>query len=888
MIRGAPPPALAEGLLALLLPADERDDVLGDLEENYRIRERHHGRARARAWYWGQALTAPLWIWGERGSSMISLSRKDIRFAVRTLRRSAGFTSVALITLAVGIGATTAIFSVVNGVLLEALPYPESDRLVDISHTALGIGVERLPSAIGMHLVYAEGNRSFEEMALYSNTTANLTGGDVPEYVRLGLATPSMFRVLQVEAALGRTFTEQEGLPGGPSVVLLTHRFWMDRFGGSPDAIGRSLMLGGVANEVVGVLPEGFDFLSRELIAWRPFPIDPASGEFGGFNQPGLARLRPGVTPEQARADLAGLFPVVSERFSLFSPEMIRNAALTVEVRPYLDVVVGNVRTALWILMATVSFVLLIACANVANLLLVRAEGRQREVALRTAMGADRRHLYGQFLTESFILAGAGGLLGLGLAAQGLELLRSLGPQNLPRLHQIGLSGEVLLFTALVTIAATVVFGVIPVLRHQDSETAGALRDGSRGSTVSKGGQRARTLLVVSQVAFALMLLVGSGLMIRSFGRLHDVELGFDPAGVLTFRVALPSTSYPDMEATTAFHLDFVDRLGAIPGVEVAGASSFIPLSGFTAVDPLMLEERPPEPGQVPPVAASRAATRGYFDALGIPLRHGRMLERADAEQRQPVVVVSEQVVETFFEGRDPLGRGVAQGIPEQPDTWSQVVGVVGDVPYVSLTDAPMGTVYFPVGRADGVRGTWLSSSMDYVVRTPLPPTSLVPAVRRALAELDPGLPIANVRTLSDVTRGARAQMAFTMIMLAIAAAVGLLLGSVGLYGVISYVTTQRTQEIGVRMALGAEAGAVRLMVMRHGMAVTLAGIAVGLFGAWGLSRYMESVLYEVSATDPLTFFGVSAVLLAVAAVATWLPAYRAARIDPALALRWE
>ncbi len=819
---------------------------------------------------------------------MITLSGQDIRYAARSFRRSPGFTAVALATLALGIGATTAIFSVVNAVLLEGLPYQEPDRLVDISHTALGIDIERLPSSIGMHLVYGEQNRSFEEVALYGNTTANLTGGDVPERVRLGVATPSLFRVLGVDAIRGRTFTEEEGLPDGPAVLLITHRFWTDRFGAGADAIGQTLMLNGLPNEIVGVLPESFEFIDPELVAWRPIAVDPATAEFGGFNQPGLARLRPGVTPEQAQADLAGLLPAVSERFPLLSVEMMRNAALTVEVRPYIDVVVGNVRTALWILMGTVSFVLLIACANVANLLLVRAEGRQREVALRTAMGADRGHLYGQFLTESFLLASAGGLLGLGLATQGLRLLRTLGPDNLPRMNQIGVSGDVLLFTAITILAATVVFGIIPVLRHRDAGTAAALRDGSRGATVSKGGQRARTLLVVSQVAFALILLVGSGLMLRSFGRLQDVELGFDPESVLTFRLSLPSTSYPDMESTTAFHLAFLDRIEAIPGVDVAGVSSFIPLTGFTAVDPLLLEDRPTEPGGVPPVVASRAASPGYFEALGIPLRSGRMLERADAQQRLPVVLLSERAVATFFEGRDPLGRNVAQGIPQQPDAWSQVVGVVGDVPYVSLTERPMGTVYFPVGRADRVRGMWLSSSLDYVARTAVPPTSIVPVVRRALAELDPSLPIANIRTLEEVTRRAGAQMQFTMIMLAIAAAVGLLLGSVGLYGVISYVTTQRTQEIGVRIALGAEAGVVRAMVMRQGMAVAAAGVALGLFGAWALSRFMESILYEVSATDPVTFIGVSAVLVVVAAAATWLPAYRAARIDPALALRQE
>ena len=887
-MTNTPPPRWAVRLLGLLLPRDARAEILGDLEENYGLRAASDGQRRAGLWYWSQVLTLPFWIWGDRGGSMISISSQDVRYALRSFRRSPGFTSVALVTLALGIGATTAIFSVVNAVLLEALPYEDSDRLVDISHTALGIDVERLPSATGLHLVWGEQNNSFEELALYSTRAANLTGIDTPERIFMGVATPSLFRILGVEAALGRTFTEEEGVPGGPRIVLLSHRFWMDRLGGAPDAVGQTIQLNGVSTEVVGVLPEGFDFLDPDILAWRPVVIDPATDDFGGFNYPGIGRLRPGVTIEQAQADLAGLFPRASERFPLLSGDMIRNAQLTVEVRPYLDVVVGQVRTALWILMGTVSFVLLIACANVANLLLVRAEGRLREVALRTAMGADRGHLYGQFLTESFLLAGAGAILGLGLATQGLRLLKALGPEDLPRMAQIGIGGEVLVFTAVTAIVATVIFGIIPVLRHRDVATARTLRDGSRGSTASRGGQRARTLLVVSQVAFALILLVGSGLMLRSFAQLQRVDLGFDSTDVLTFRVSLPSTSYPDIEATTPFHHALLDRLQAIPGVEVAGASSFMPLTGFTAMDPLMLEDDPVEPGEVPPVVASRAVTPGYFEALRIPLRSGRMLRRSDSELREPVVLLSEAAVGTFFRDRDPLERTVAQGIPQAPDRWSRVVGVVGDVPYVSMIEAPTGTVYFPIGMAQGVRGLWLAASADYVIRTSVPPTSILPSVRAAVRDLDPALPIARIRTMEQVTRESRSQMAFTMVMLGIAATVGLLLGSIGLYGVISYVTAQRTQEIGVRMALGAEAGRVQGMVMRQGLTVAAAGVAIGLLGAWGLSRFMESVLYEVSASDPITFAGVSVVLLLVATAATWIPAHRAARIDPAGALRQD
>ncbi|NIP56565.1 MAG: FtsX-like permease family protein [Gemmatimonadetes bacterium] len=445
-----------------------------------------------------------------------------------------------------------------------------------------------------------------------------------------------------------------------------------------------------------------------------------------------------------------------------------------------------------------------------------------------------------------------------------------------------------LAFTGGITLVAALVFGLIPVLRSRASGKAAVLRDGYRGSTDGRGGHRARKLLVVSQVAFALILLVGSGLMIRSFQRLQRVDPGFSPEGVLTFRVALPDAEYPDVEATASFHQRFLERLEALPGVAVAGTSSHLPLSGFSAMDPLVVEGRPQDPDEVPPIVAMRAATPGFFRALDIPLHRGRMLERADADSRAQVALLSQRAVAIFFEGADPLQRQVAQGLVNDHAEWSRVVGVVGDVHWQSLTEPPMGTIYYPIRPADSVNKSWLVRNMSYALKTSVPPTSLTPAVRRTLAELDPNLPLARVRTLERIVGESRAQMEFTMLLLGIAAGIGLLLGSVGLYGVLAFVTAQRTREIGVRIALGAEASSVRGIVLRQGLAVTGAGVVVGLAGAATLSRFMESVLYEVSATDPLTFAAVPAILLAVAAVATWLPARRAAGTDPVRALRWE
>ncbi len=881
------PPRLASWLAGLLVPEEERVGILGDLHENYLARVRALGAFQAGIWYCGQVLGLSIWFWGEGGKAMVALSGNDVRYAVRGFLRSPVFTAITLLTLGLGIGANTAIFSVVDGVLLEPLPYPESDRLTAISFTAPGLDLEWLPSSIGAYLVQREEARTLDEVALYAKEASNLTGDGDPRRITIGRATPSLFTVLRVDAALGRTFTEEEGLPGVAPIAVITDRLWSEYFDASPDVLGRTLQLDGNAIEVIGVLRPGFEFSDPDVQLWTPLPVDPNETVFSGFNYPSVARMAPGIDPEEAQRELNALLPRMAERFEGITMEMLENASLSAVAQRYVDSVVGDVKTVLLILMGTVGFVLLIACANVANLLMVRAESRQKEVAIRTAMGADRGHLYGQFLVESGLLALLGGGLGLVLAQSGLRLLKALGPAGVPRMDDIGIDGSVLFFTAVISVAAALIFGLIPVLRHRRGAMADALRDGYRGSTSGGPGHRVRQLLVASQVAFALILLVGSGLMLRSFRQLLDVDPGFRPNNVLTFRISLPAGGYPDRDATASFHHRFLERLSALPGVEVAGAVNTLPLGGLSGVDPLVVEGRPLGPNDVPPVINTRVATPGFFEALGIPLDRGRMLERRDAESAMPVALLSRRAAEIFFPDQDPLDQQVAQGLPvEHDDVWSRVVGVVGDVHYMSLTQAPLGAIYYPIRPADGVRWDGLSRSVEFVVRTAVPPTSVVPAVRRVLAELDPSLPMARVRTLEQITREARAGMWFTLVLLGIAAAVGLLLGSVGLYGVISYVTGQRTREIGVRMALGAEVRSVRGMVMRQGMGLTLGGVGLGLVGAWGLTRFMKSVLYEVSTTDPATYAGVSALLLLVSAAATWIPARRASRTDPVRAMQ--
>jgi len=820
---------------------------------------------------------------------MMGTSLQEARFAIRRFLRKPGFTLVTLLTLALGMGANTAIFSVVDGVLLEPLPYPDEAELVSIRHDAPGLDFIGMPSSTGLHVFYSQASRSFDALALYNATTMTLTGDDAPERVVAAQATPTLFDVLQAEPAMGRRFSEEEGIPGGPAVAIISDALWAERFARAPDVVGRTLQVAGTATEIIGVMPPKFAFPSPDVRLWTPLRVDPAGTDFGGFNYPAIARLKDNVTPAAAQADLNALVPRLSERFPiLFTPEMIANSGIAVDVHPYVDDVVGAVRPVLLVLMATVGFVLLIACANVANLMLVRAEGRSKEVAIRSAIGASGSHFLVGYFTESFILAATGGILGILLAQGGLRVLLSRGAQNIPRLEQVGIDPSVLLFTGGVIVLATLVFGLIPVLKGRSSSVADVIRDGTRGSTTGRTGKRVRSLLVASQVAFALILLVGSGLTLRSFTALQHVDPGFDHESVMTFRIPLPNADYPSDEERAQFTAELVDRLEAIPGVLTAGAVSHLPLSGANGMDPLLVEGEPLDPDKIPPIIMMRAATPSYFDALGIELVEGRMLNASDVDQRSGAVLVSQRVVDLFFDGQNPVGRRVAQGIPAEHDPWSTIVGVVRDVHYASLVDEPMGAIYYPLVQAEGVGKGWLTVNMGYTVKTSVPPASIVPAVRREVAQMDSRLPIANVRTMEDRVRDARAPMAFTMLMLALAAGVGLLLGAIGLYGVISYVTVQRTKEIGVRLALGAESRAVRGMIVRQGMAVTAVGLLAGLAGAYALSRFMETLLFHVHANDPLTFGGVTVTLMLVGLAATWIPAARAAGADPVKALRSE
>ena len=826
-----------------------------------------------------------------RGARGIERAAFDVRFAIRQLRKTPGFTAAAVLTLALGIGGNAAVFSVVNGVLLRPLAYPDAGRLVSITHrTRGGTLPERLPSSSAAHVVYEADSRTFESLALYTTWHGGLTGGDAqPDWVNVVTAQRTLFDVLRVRPARGRTFTAAEDAPGGPGVVLIGDALWRTRYGADPGIIGRTLTLDGVTREVIGIMPASFAFPTPEAQLWVPLRRD--RNDLSGFNISGIGRLRPGVTPEDATRDLTAILPRVATVVDFLSLATLRDAAVRPDVRPYLDEVVGRVRPVLWTLWAMMALVLLIACVNVASLLLVRAEARRREVALRIALGAERGHLLAQSLAESAMLLLAGSAVGVLLAWAAVGILPRLAPSLLPRSGDIRLDAVVLGSTLLVAAIVAVVFGIVPVARNRAVGPSSMLRGGDRAATADRHSGRLRQLLVVAQVAMATVLLVGSGLVLRSFQKLSAVNPGFRPDGVLTFRIALTEADYPKSEDVARFHYALLDRIRALPGVTAAGATRRLPLAGSVPeIDPLRLEGRVYPPNTLPPIAEMRVATPGYFEAMGVPKLEGRLLDRSDTDHRTGAVLVTEAVVRKLMESRSPIGARVAHGLAgvSGERAWSDVVGVVGDVRGVSLDEEPTGAVYYPMINRPGVDMDWLAGSMAYVVRSNVPPATLLPMIRRELAQLDPRMPLAETRTLASVLEEARGGMRFSMVGFAVAAVIGLFMGAIGLYGVLSYVTSQRTREIGVRMALGATPSSVRVGVLRRGISVSAAGLAIGIVAALSLRQMATPLLYGVSPSDPLTMLAVAAVLLGVGALATWLPARRAARLDPVRALRWE
>jgi predicted permease len=825
------------------------------------------------------------------GAGWMEQVMRETRHAARRLGRSPAFTFAAAATLALAIGANASIFTVVYRVVLNPLPYANANRLIALDHGAPGVNAASgLGMSTGLYYHYLDRARTLDGVALYWSEELTLTGVGDPERIRVANATPSLSPVLGVAPLLGRWFTEEEGEAGTPPVLVVSHAFWTRRFGRDPGVVGQSMTLSGRPYQVVGVMPAGFRFPDPRVRLWRSAQIDRETARAGGFNFLGVGRLRDGASLDVARAELNGLIADLPNAYpnDPFAPAIVNSAKLTSTVLTMKERLVGRTAGSLWIVLASVGLVLLVACANVANLFLVRSEARQREIAVRSALGAGRAGIARFFLTESVLLATLGGVLGLGITAVGVRLLVAFGPPNLPRLEEVRIDAIVVLFALALGLFSALAFGSIPLMRRR--ALAPALHESGRGNTASRGRHRTRHLLMGGQVALACVLLVGAGLMVRSFQNLRAVDPQFDAASVLTFRIGLPAAEYPTREAAIAVHYRILDGLAALPGVSAASASTCLPLAeeGFCHGDPLNVDGRAPVPGTVPPVVAFRGVAGEYFETMGMPAVRGRTINRADVQANNAVAVINEAMVDVYFPGEDPIGRRVTMDFtPNEETFWFTIVGVVRTTPTFSLADATPTPKIYMAWQANRDIGPGLAT-MTFVVRSSTPALNLQPAVRRTIAGVDPNLALAQVRTLEDILDRASAHAAFTMALLVLAAAVALLLGLIGIYGVISYIVTQRAGEIGVRLALGAEPKRVAGMILRQGGAVTGAGLLIGLVAAAAGGRMLRAILFEVSPTDPLTYAAAAASLLSVALFACWLPARRAARLSPLEALRIE
>ena len=801
----------------------------------------------------------------------------QLRLFFRRVRANPGFTLLSLLTLAIGVGANIAIFAIVNAVLLRPLPLPDSERLVVLRHAAPGLAqLAELPMSDALYFLYAEQVRTLESVAVYREEQVSFTGPENPQRVAASSVTASFFAVLGMPPRLGRSFTPEEDRPGAAPVIVLSDGLWRSRFGAEPGVVGRVVDLDGESVEVVGVMPPGFSFSQQEIDLWRPLRLDRDTVQLGAFGSNGVARIADGATLGQVRAELEAILANLVE---LLPDEGAAPILANAGFRPLIDrareAVVGDIEATLWILLGAVGFLLLIACANVANLFLVRSEARHGEVAIRAALGESGGRLAGSVLFESLGLGVAGGLLALPLALLAVRLLVAFGPRELPRLDEVSIDAAVLLFGLAVSAAAGLLFGLLPALRAGAVAAAGHMTAGARGATVGRQRQLARRGLVVAQIALALTLLVGSGLAVRSFQRLAAVDPGFDPVDALTFGLALPERDYGTPDARLDFHRQVVDRLRVLPGAVDASAASTVPLGGEVSGSGHTIEGRPLADDEVPPIFMTKRVAPAYFDTLRVEVIEGRVFDPLDGERESPVVIVSRSLARTHWPGESALGKGIRLGgPPEEGQEWSRVVGVVDDVQEINLHEDPPEMAYYPVrnrggdGPTGGDPAATVPAAMRYVVRAPNA-AALAGAVREAVRGLDPTLPIAGIETLETLVGRARGERAFVMILLAISAGLALLLGSVGLYGVVSYMVAQRRREIAIRMAVGAQVADVRRLVLTEAGGLALAGAVVGVGAAVALTRRLQALLFETSPLDPLVFVAVSTLLVGVCLLAS-------------------
>ncbi|HTP33382.1 MAG TPA: ABC transporter permease [Candidatus Acidoferrales bacterium] len=817
-----------------------------------------------------------------------------LRHALRRLARAPVFTSVAIATLALGIGANTAIFSVVNGVLIRPLSYPRAQELVGVWHLAPGIAgiAGNINCSPTMYFTYAGANHTFQDFGLWSRGGESVTGLAEPEQVQALYFTYGIFQALAIQPAVGRWFSSAEDAPGSPDVVVLSYGYWQRRFGGDASAIGRSLTVDARPRTVIGVMPRDFRFMDSKAELVLPLRFDRNKIFLGNFSYQGLARLKPGVTLQQANADVARMLPIWLKAWPAppgFSPALFESAHFAPRIQPLKQELVGDIGAMLWVLMGTIGMVLLIACANVANLLLVRAESRQQELAIRAALGAGWGRIARELLLESVTLGAIGGALGLALAYGALRLLIAKGPATLPRLNEIGIDPTVLAFTAAVSLLAGLLFGLIPVLKYAGPRLTTGLRGGGRTLTQGRERHRARNVLVVVQVGMALVLLVGSGLMIRTFQALRDVRPGFTrPEQIQMLRVSIPEAHVKEHERVMRMQQEMLDKLAAIPGVSSAAFANCAPLEDFNSNDVLYAQDRNYAVGEIPPIRRFRFISPGFFKATGTPLVTGRDFTWTDLYEKRHVALVSENLArEMWGDPRAALGKRIREGAA---DPWNEIIGVAGDVYDDGVQQKVPAFVYWPA-MTDTFWGDRIHviRSGTFVIRTTRAGTeSFLAEARRAVWSVDANLPVYLVRTLQEVFDRSMARTSFTLVLLAIAGVMALLLGVIGIYGVIAYAVEQRTREIGIRIALGAPPGGLQRMFVRQGLLLASIGAVLGLGAAGGMTRWMKSLLFGISALDPATYALVAAILIAAAALASYLPARRATAVDPLETLRAE
>jgi predicted permease len=821
---------------------------------------------------------------------------EQLRIVFRRLGKAPLFTAITLITLAIGIGANTVIFSVIEGVILKPLDYPHSEQLVGVWHKAPGIGMQKMPSAQYLYYTYRDQSKTLDGIGVYKSYSMSVTGEGQPQNVHIFQVTQDLLPMLGVKPVIGRLFTQNDDSPSAPQTVLITHGYWLQRFGGSPSAIGRTIIADGTPREIIGVLPRNFQLLDDDDASFVvPMQWDRSKVQLGNFDGTSIARLKPGVTLQQAQADMDRLVSVANKSFPAptgFSTALFEKAQLQADPHPLKQDVIGDIGNVLWVLMGSIAIVLLIACANVANLLLVRIEGRRQELAVRSALGAGRARIASEILFESMVLGIAGSILGLGVAYGALRVLLATAPTGLPRLHEISIDPTVLLFTLLLALLVGLVIGLIPVFKFAGPSLYSGLREGGRAQSQGVERHRARKALVVVQVALALVLLICSGLMIRTFIALSHVSPGFtDPPSLETFALYIPPAQVPNTDLARVVHMqqEMHDKIAAIPGVTSVAFSTVIPLNGSGMFNPLFAQDHTYKEGELPPIRRFKFISPGFFSTMGTPMVAGRDITWDETYQKRHVVIVNESLARDSWQTPlNALGKHVRVGTI---DDWAEVVGVAADTRDDGVDKSAPTSVFWPVflEHFQGNQKDYVNRTVWFIVRSNRAGSAaFMNEVQRAVWSIDADLPLVRPTTLGQLYTRSLARTSFTLVMLCVAGGMALLLGIIGIYGVISYAVSQRTREIGIRMALGAQRNELIGMFVRQGLSLAAAGVAVGLAAAFLVMRIMSSLLFNVSPVDPATYLVMTAVILCIAWLACYLPSRRAAAVEPVSALRAE